>query len=250
MRSKSVAPYFRDLRAEDESKREAAQRRLLETSPADKAWGPELAEYLKSKDARHRYWAARALANMAEEAIPALPALVKVLKDKEDTCRAFALLALGGIGEEAALALPQMLRCLRDRAFGVRQAAALVVVKVAPRARETEAALLAQLARDDDAMTREWLIKSLAKVRSKRALDAVIAALDDPDFRVRRTAVIQLQFFGASARGALDALSRLIAREANSAVVMQAKAATRLIENPRASRRPKSTSRPKGPRRK
>jgi hypothetical protein len=227
---KEVASWFRDLGSEDKEKRDAAERKLLNTSRADKALVPELAGYLNSDEARHRYWSARSLSNMYEAAVDAVPSLVELLEGGDRDCRFWAVQALENIGPEATTALPKLIARLQDSAFGVRQATAYALVRVEPHGSETEASLITQLGREEHPMVREYLLGALGKIASEGAVQAIVAALEDPDLRVRTTAVIQLKCLGGAARNAQQHLENLVAREKGSNIIAQAEAAIRLIQ--------------------
>ncbi len=227
--SRSVKQWFEDLHAVSKARRGAAERRFLGLTGADRALVPELADYLSSEDATYRYWAARGLSNINEHAQGAISALEVLLDDEDGDCRFWAVQALGNMGEVSACVMPALLKRLRDPEFGTRQAAALALVRVAPHRSETVEALEAQLAREEDEMVSEYLVRALGKLETPQAIQALISALEHRDLTVRTEAVIRLKCLGSAAASAHAALERLVERERDPIILLQAEVAQRAI---------------------
>lgn len=107
-----------------------------------------------------------------------------------DMDRLFAATALGNIGEPA---IPELMALLRDPNKGVRDAALMAF----PRVGVAAAPALLELLRDSDGVARQNAARALRGYRGDPVAVALAAALKDEDVEVRRNAAQSLSVAGA-----------------------------------------------------
>jgi HEAT repeat protein len=136
---------------------------------------PGLIGALDDPDAQIRVWAAGTLATLQAPEKAAVPALIKALKDSHANVRTHAVVVLGNIGKASQPALPLLASMLHDDPdFGVRQD------------------VIAALARLDG--------------KGKKAIPAIIQALQDKEPSVRSIAAQWLGEYGPRAESAVPDL--------------------------------------------
>jgi len=114
-----------------------------------------------------------------------VPALVRALGDDDEHVRQAAAGALGDLGDPRAVT--PLARALSDPNEHVRQVAAGALGRIGPPAASELAALVAA-GRDADEHVRQAAIDALGDVGDAAAVPALLAALDDRDSFVRRSA--------------------------------------------------------------
>ena len=187
---------------------------------ADDARVAKLAEQLQAQDASARQEAARALGKMYGRAKSAAPALVRALGDEDRSVRDGARRALDGIGKDA---VPSLVEALKDESVEVRRGAASILAYSRHKSKDLVPALTAAL-EDEDPGVRGyathglayiagpeskalahlylgWLQKSsssssralavaaLGRIEAPEAQPAILQALRDENYSVRRCAV-------------------------------------------------------------
>lgn len=140
---------------------------------------------LKNENEPLRLYAARALAEMGLEA---LPALVEALGHKEAPVRYWAATGLGNIGPNAKQAIPALSQALEDASASVRTSAALALWKIDHRSEAITA--LVEVLKDPSSAARLRAVQTLGGIGpdAKQAFPAVEAALKDQDGYVKRAA--------------------------------------------------------------
>jgi HEAT repeat protein len=155
------------------------------------AVGPLLG-LLKHGNRRVRSWTAWALGSIGDKS--AVEPLVKVLSDEDRDVRQKAARALGRIGDgKAASTLDELWK--KDSHGVVRAYAASAVVKL----NGSEAALeflLRQLRSGEDSQARSSAASALGDTDSKKAVEPLIHALEDPEKNVRICAIQSLGEIG------------------------------------------------------
>jgi HEAT repeat protein len=121
----------------------------------------ELCEALNSADVAVRTRAALTLAGLGSEAAPAVPVLVSLLNDPK--VGAYAARALAGVGEDA---VPALLRLLEDGSALTRKAAVKALGEMGPAAKAAVPALDGVRQSDPSAAVRSEAKAALDKIRS------------------------------------------------------------------------------------
>jgi len=176
-----ITDHYARLRVEEElkdSKSEWVRQWCAELLGiyGERDFGASLKRALKDKADGVRRAAARSLGMIGDpDAVTALGRLVRV---KDDVLRANATEALARIDPERyAKGLIDAVRS--DKDGGVRCALLAAAVEIAPeRAEELATAVLAPRA-EDDWRPRMQAVETLGAIRTKTAVDALLAALDD-----------------------------------------------------------------------
>jgi len=156
------------------------------------------------RDERTRAAAAHALARLGPRAHSAGPALIAVLTDSEGPV-AEALLALG------SAAAPLLARTLSEPDQARSAAAAQLLWRLQDQARPALEMLLEQ-ARHRAPERRAQALRVLGVIHERRALAALIVALEDPEVAVKRVAIHGL---GAQGLRAAPATERLLSASAD-----------------------------------
>ncbi|MFC2170422.1 HEAT repeat domain-containing protein [Calditrichota bacterium] len=150
--------------------------------------GPKVVDalgvWLESDNTTEKFIACEILANAGENAVAALPYLVKALNDKDARIRIAAVRAIGGTGPKAVGVMDELVMMLKDRESDVRSES----------------------------------ISAIAGIGSNLAGDRMIAALNDPNPRIREGAIrVMIRWSSVLA----SAKSRLISRLGDSDVLVQ-----------------------------
>jgi HEAT repeat protein len=145
--SKAIVPALRKALAdEDREVREWAVQGLLRIDHelGVKEGVPVLACLLADATYERRREIVATLADLRSEARSAVPTLIDVLREKPSDVRRDVVWALGRIGPEARAAVPPLLKIVRKGKSATRRCAAgEALVRIAPEAEETRAALKA-----------------------------------------------------------------------------------------------------------
>lgn len=223
----TIQELFSRLHHKDARIRLRAARALDNLDSVNVGVVSQLIEFLGSDDAVFRAQAASSLLTIGPKAKAAVPRLAAALSDENENCRFWALQALIRIGSAARPAVPKIKKLLRDEAFGNRAAAARALATLAGDIDATTTALIRAYRNDDNHIVREYVVQSLQRIGSSRAVAALIEALEDEEPRVRSNAAIALKVLGQKAKAAIPALKRFIATEQDEVTRDQAKTALR-----------------------
>ena len=125
-----------------------------------------------------------------------VPALGREVAHRDVAVARQAVAALGRIGPES---LPEVRRALRDSRGPVRERAATVFARIAPR---EDATALAQVAREDASSdVRAAAVSGLNHMCAFEQMEAILAAMDDSDEVVRRRAATAARRFACARVG-------------------------------------------------
>jgi Uri superfamily endonuclease len=173
------------LVSDSEERREAA---ALALGRHGAAAAERLAVLLAKGDSDARWWAARALAEVGRDG--AVPPLLAVLDDPDPDLRACAALALGRIGDGSAA--PALASQLNDDSAFVASIAADALGMIGEPAVD---ALVGKL-NDESPHVRLLSVRSLGRIRSRRAIVPLFGVLEDPSYLVRHYAHEALESMG------------------------------------------------------
>jgi Uri superfamily endonuclease len=149
---------------------------------------PSLAGLLTSRDADHRWWAARALAEVDSK--ESVPLLVSILGDPDPDVRACACLALGRVGDgPAARAL---VSGLSDESPFVASIAADALSMIG----EPAVSVLADCLGAEETHTRLLAVRALSRIKSQTAIGPLFGVLEDSSYLVRHYAQEALEALG------------------------------------------------------
>jgi HEAT repeat protein len=125
----------------------------------------------------------------------AAPGLIQSLKDPDALVRQYSAWALGNLGEDVTeQAGPPLVSLLEDPSPGVRAAAGQGIGQL--RASEQVVRLLMRAAQHRDPEVRLASIRALAWLEARPAYPVLLAALEDPEARVRQAAIAALGELG------------------------------------------------------
>lgn len=151
---------------------------FAELGPAAAPAVPLLVELLEKDEDANRRQAVGALGAIGPAAAPAVPVLRKMLYHEDFHTQYWACRALGAIGDDALPAVPDLIDRLKNGAASVKRNAAMALGRLGPRI-------------------------------GREAIDALIAAVDDPLQPVREQAVLALGRLGPESAGyAREAIER------------------------------------------
>lgn len=140
---------------------------------------------------------------------------------------------LSSVGAQAKDATAPLIPLLKDPVFGIRQAVAGALSRIAPTAKEIVPALVNTLADERNNSVREAIVRALGDIGTSEAVTALIGRLTDHEPGVRRYAVIALKVLGPRASEAVAALQEFMANETDPDVRNQAESALRrMTEQP------------------
>lgn len=182
-----LARLLDDLISGDDERAEAAAIALGKLG--DQAL-PGLRGLLAHPDSDHRWWAARALAEVESGA--AVAALIDTCADRDPDVRACAIHALGLFGAQAAPAIPTLIQRLADSSAYVGQLAADSLALIG---KEATLALVDAL-KNGTPSVRGRAARALAQLTDVKSIPALIAALDDESPIVEYYADLALQKMG------------------------------------------------------
>jgi len=207
-----LSSFVKDLKDKDAKVRAEAVRGLISMRASAKPAIPALVEALGDSDPKVRYRAVIALGNLwsgiesGAEIEAAVPALLKLLKDEDPYTRRRALHAFGQIGPGAQAALPTLKQIMHDR-NDPDWVLAFSIVNDIERPPTDDVSTLAGLLKDKDATIRAQAAERLellgmramflsGNFKADEAIPALIAALKDPETKVRYYSLITLGHFG------------------------------------------------------
>lgn len=161
------------------------------------------------------------LGAMGSDSRKAAPALGRALKDPSEEVRINASLALSKMGDACEAALPDIAEALiSDPSPQIRLNLALALIQLREKAAPAVDALIKSV---DDEANREVILSFAASVRqrciialgrigepAKKAIPALVEALNDPHEGTRAEAAIALSKFGTDARIAVPHLQKLL----------------------------------------
>ncbi len=192
---------------------------------ADAADVTTLVKQLKSPEADVRRNAARELANLGEEARPAVPALITAIKQDRDLfVRRFAVQALGTAKADPKVAVPVLKPLIKDNEKELAEAAITALGSMGPTAvaplidalnnkpkplAKKEKGKKTPKVPDSSAHLRNKAAEALGQIgpEARAAVPALIQTLKDPE--VRAAAITALGAMGPAAKEALPALQEL-----------------------------------------
>lgn len=170
---------------------------------------PALIRALDDSHPRVRMAVAGALFQLGPAAAEATPILIEHLRrDPDPKVRQLSAIALGQIGPPAAEALPALVEALRDPSDGVRLRAAVAAEVFDPQASRPVDALVHDLRGDGPTRLRAGWALSQAGAAAAPAIDALVAALGDPDRSVQLVATVALEQIGRPVEAAIPDLVR------------------------------------------
>ena len=171
---------------------------------------PGLRKALSDPRPRVRVAAAIVLGAIGKPAAEAVQDLVVLTKDANAEVRRYAMVALTNLGAATA-AIPHLSRGLRDEDSKVRQAAAWRLA----RAGKPGVSALREALKDSGPTVRALAAGALEEAGEpgEEAIPGLIAALDDPDARVREAAAFALNAFGVRLKAAIPILTEVLRRD-------------------------------------
>ncbi len=195
---------------------------------------PALLPVVADPDRIKREYVIAALGNL--KAVGAIPAITGVLENPQFGRRYVAAWALGEIGSQAAV--PPLVKALADQDVEVRKYATRSLIKLnrlavaplifflrQPQSPEAEGAAIRALGdiadpaafeillQHLDSANRADVVTALGKLKDPRAVDALVAVLHDPSWRVRMNAATALGPIGSEQQAA--ALETLLEDDVN-----------------------------------
>ncbi len=198
---------------------------------------PMLVDALKNDKAR--YWALLGLADLGPKAKSAVEPLARVLSDEKPEIRMQAALALAEIGPDAKSAVPALVKSAADQQMSVRYASSFALARIGGK---DGIPTLQTSAKSEDPMLRLIGTWGLAQISPddqqivKQAVDAIVAALESKDARVRAGAIRAMTELKAPSelvqpvfeRAIADVDPQVIASTAEALVAQGAKAVPRV----------------------
>jgi|GEM_PF-5474051 len=202
-KQEELRPLYARLKSNDAKELEETLKELLEHEEAAAPALPRVMELLKHKEYPVRFYAARTLREIGEQAAPAMDLLLKLYGD-DDAAGGEARQALNAIGDAA---WPKWVAALRSDNENIRLLAANVVGKSGERGLP----ILQPLLKDPDPKLRVVAISGIARTRlsTEFLLPIYVAGLKDPDDQVKQHACWGLLGLKEEARPALEQLLAL-----------------------------------------
>jgi HEAT repeat protein len=202
----AVSSILVALKEEGESVRVTAARSLGEIGADSEEVVSALCEAYSSLE-WDRETVVDAIGKLRSRSKVSVALLVRALEDDGCLVRREAAKALGGLGPDCLEAIDPLCAALRDPERRVRDAAAGALCQYG-EAEVAAPALVALLScEDDDIQATAWMELLSMGVS---AVEALKAAMDDPDASVRGTAAELIYYIGPQAIGAVPALQRLL----------------------------------------
>ena len=197
--SRAVEPLAAALLDKDSILREAAAEALGRIDPnwarseAAKRVGPALVAALRNEDCGMRRAAAEILGKIADTR--AVEPLVVALRDTEYRVRQVAAETLGRIGDSRAL--EPLMAGLGDHESDVRKAATEALERIDPNWARSRAAsravpIVLEALNHKNSAVRQTAAAALGKIGDARAVEPLVAALEDSVSDVRREAATEL----------------------------------------------------------
>jgi HEAT repeat protein len=191
MNDSPLIPLLLAIQAGDDEAAEAAVNQL---SAMNGAVLPSLAQLRCDGDHDQRWWAARAIAELAEDdpvqRTQAIPVLLDALHDPDDSIRCVAALGLGQI--QAASAIPALTLLLADTSGWVRGAAADALALIG----EPAVPALGEALQDPRDGVRVRAAYALRRIKSVKSARWLFPALNDPNHIVHTYAYEALDEMG------------------------------------------------------
>lgn len=156
--------------------------------------------------------AAAALHRRGIAATRVLQALIDGLKDPYQATRIEAARVLAALGPEAKNAVSPLLEALADPQRAVRVAVVRALAAVGPEKSAALRALVGSLEEDADSEVRRAAAEGIGDLgeRAKKAIPALLAALEGDEAEVRAASARALGAIGADTRAVTDALLALL----------------------------------------
>jgi HEAT repeat protein len=162
----------------------------------------------KTKTSEERARAATELGGFGQAAVAAVPVLVDLLDEHDPELRDKVVGAIRTIGPAAVASLTDAFRGGNERR---KIASARALALIGAEARPAVPCLAAGLAPDQPTTVRLAVVRALGSIPDDRSVKALAdEVLNDPDFAVRRNAVVALSCLGPKAEAALDPLLDLL----------------------------------------
>jgi len=191
MNDTPLVPLLQAIQAGDDEAAEAAVNRLTTMNGAALS---SLAQLRRDGDHDQRWWAVRAIAELAEDdparRDQAIPMLLDALHDPDDSIRCVAALGLGQI--RAASAIPALALLLADPSGWVRGAAADALALIG----EPAVPALGEALQDPREGVRVRAAYALRRIRSIKSARWLFPALNDPNHIVHTYAYEALDEMG------------------------------------------------------
>ncbi len=151
---------------------------------------PALLEALRDGEPSVRYQAYSSLKKIGPRP-DAVPSLVKAFRAGDARFRTEVAGVLGQMGQGAMAAAPTLIRALNDPEDGIRRAAGSALRRIGPDLSTLVPVLLKRLQSTNPETRLRGItaIQSIGPSVARGMLPEIIEALEDPDVRVRRTAV-------------------------------------------------------------
>lgn len=171
---------------------------------------PVLVVALGHEEEATRHWAAEFLQVFGREARPAVPSLIDALRDGSKRVQLAAITALAAVGPDAGEAVPALLKLIKTSpSQGTLRVTADLALDVVG---EGNLAAFIQVLEDEEEPAE---VKSCAAAylgflgpRSRAAVPALVALLDDDSEQLRWDVAVALGGIGEEAAGAVPALTR------------------------------------------
>jgi HEAT repeat protein len=186
-----LQPLLNAIRAGDD---DAAEEAVILLSAAPAAALPLLADLSTTGDDDQRWWAVRAIAELADADPPqrdqTIPLLLAALRDPDDSIRCVAALGLGEA--QAASAIPALALLLADPSGWVRGAAADALALIG----EPAVPALGEALQDPREGVRVRAAYALHRIKSVQSARWLFPALNDPNHIVHSYAYETLEEMG------------------------------------------------------
>lgn len=205
-----------------------------EASPAVRA----IAHLLASPNCPVREKAAYTLTKVGPAVREVLPSLMKAIRTNATSAKrsctnaAYSFYLHNAVSQAGSDAVPVLLDALKDRNTEVRIKAMEILAKVAT---PDSLSILAKAMYDAEPLIRKYAIEGIGKVKmvSRHTLDGVVSALTDEDFEVRAEAAMALGKLGVNSTNVLDALNEAL-KDRDENVRLQAYEALKELGSPEA----------------
>jgi len=154
----------------------------------------------------------RALRSFGLPAPSAVPLLIRLLEDKDPSVCKSAALALGAIAPDNQPAMEAIMQMLDDPRNNPRYGAVAALGDFGTKANSAQPKLLALLRNDEYSLVREAAVETLPKIAAapRDVIPAVVAALNDSDWRVRNSAVGALSRLASVPSDVIPALTKAL----------------------------------------
>ncbi len=158
-----------------------------------------------SDNAQSRMDAANTLAEMGEDAKPAVTALAKALSDEDNYVRNFAANALAEIGPGAIKALPQLMKAMEDMDKSVSMAAQMAIGAIGPAAKEAIPMLIIFLKHWDSSVAESPAAYALIRI-GEPAIPAIAKLMQENDKDLILKGLYCIEEMKSTSRASLNTL--------------------------------------------